>query len=320
MSPKVSVCIPVRNGGTFLPLGVDSVLSQSFDDMELIIVDNCSTDGTAQWLGRKSAETARIRFFRNAADIGLARNFNACLSYATGEYVKFLCADDLLLPGSLRRMADALDADPAATLAVGARRVIDDKGATIVVERYARRNLHIPGEQAINRCLFGTNYIGEPSAVMFRRSAATRGFSESFPHLIDLEMWFHLLEQGSLINLADEVCAIRRHAAQMTHRNTRNGALLDDNVNLFEQYGRKSYVRASRAKFLRRKARVAYWVWLCRDGISIEKRDRVLARHSWKLLYHGAIPVFVKMLAAWRSLRLLLRPRSRRLSAKLLVG
>jgi glycosyltransferase involved in cell wall biosynthesis len=309
MSPKVSVCIPVRNGGTFLPLAVDSVLGQSFDDMELIIVDNCSTDGTAEWLERKSAEVGKIRFSRNTVDIGLPGNFNACLSRATGEYVKFLCADDLLLPGSLRRMADALDADPSATLLVGARRLIDDKGAPIAVQRYARRSLHVAGEQAINRCLFGKNYIGEPSAVMFRRSAATRGFSESFPHLIDLEMWFHLLERGNLISLPDEVCAIRRHAAQMTHKNTRSGALLDDNVSLFEQYGRKPYIRVSRARSLSRKVRVAYRVWLCKDGISIEKRDRVLARHSSKLLYHGAIPVFAKALSAWRSLRLLLASR-----------
>jgi glycosyltransferase involved in cell wall biosynthesis len=307
MSPRISVCIPVRNGGAFLPLAVDSVLSQSFDDMELIIVDNCSTDGTAEWLERKAAAAGKIRFFRNAADIGLARNFNACLAHATGAYVKFLCADDLLLPGSLQRMAAALDAEASATLAVGARRLIDDKGATFAVQRYARKNLDIPGAQAINRCLFGKNYIGEPSAVMFRRSAATRGFREAFPHLIDLEMWFHLLEQGRLISLADEVCAIRRHAAQMTHQNTKSGALLDDNVRLFEQYGRKPYIRANRAGSLNRKARLAYRVWLCKAAISAETRDTVLKRHSSKLLYHGAVPVFAKTLSAWRSLRLLLR-------------
>ncbi len=312
MSPRISVCIPVRNGGAFLPLAVDSVLRQCFDDMELIVVDNCSTDGTAQWLERKRAAVEKISFFRNDVDIGLARNFNACLSYATGEYVKFLCADDLLLPGSLRRMADELDANPSATLLVGARRLIDDKGDTIGVQRYVQRNLRVPGEQAINRCLFGKNYIGEPSAVLFRRSAAARGFSEAFPHLIDLEMWFHLLEQGGLISLPDEVCAIRRHAAQMSHTNTRSGALLDDNVRLFEQYGRKPYIRASRARSLSRKARVAYRVWLCRDGISAEKRDSVLKRYSSKLLYHAAIPVFVATLSAWRSLRLLVRSRRRR--------
>ena len=54
------------------------------------------------------------------------------------------------------------------------------------------------------------------------------------------QMWFDLLEQDSLISLPDKVCAIRRHAGQMTHQNTRSGALLDDNVNLFEDFGRKT--------------------------------------------------------------------------------
>lgn len=307
MAPKISVCIPVRNGGAFLPLAVDSVLRQAFADFELIIVDNCSTDGTAEWLASKAAQVGRIRFYRNAADVGMTRNFNVSLSYATGEYVQSLCADDLLSPGSLQRMADALDADPSATLVVGARRLIDDTGATIAVQRYAAKNINISGEEAINRCLFGRNYIGEPSAVMFRRSAAARGYDESFPHLMDLEMWLHLLEQGRLISLADEVCSIRRHAAQMTHENTRSGALLDDNVRLLDRYGRKPYIRPSRAKALIRNARIAYRVWLCREGISTQKRDAVLRQYSSKLLYHSAVPVVAKLLTAWRGLRRLLR-------------
>ena len=312
MSPKISVCIPVKNGGKFLPLAIDSVLSQCFEDMELIIVDNCSTDGTGEWVKQKAAEVDKIRFFRNAVDIGMTRNFNASLGYATGEYVKFLCADDLLSPGSLKRMADALDVDTSATVAVGARRLIDDKGATIAVQRYAAKEASVPGERAINRCLFGKNYIGEPSAVMFRKSAAKRGFSESFSHLVDLEMWFHLLEQGRLISLSEEVCSIRRHAGQMTHENTQSGALLDDNVSLFEQYGQRPYVRPSRAKTLSRKARIAYLVWMCKDGISAEKRDSVLTRYSSKLLYHSTMPVFAVVLWAWRRLSLLLRGAGRR--------
>jgi len=310
MAPKISVCIPVRNGGEFLPLAVESVLSQSFDDMELIIVDNCSTDGTAAWLAREASGVDKIKCFRNAVDIGMTRNFNACLSHATGEYVQCLCADDLLSPGSLKTMADALDAAPSATLVVGARKLIDDKGAVIGMQRYASENLDIPGEQAIKRCLFGKNYIGEPSAVMFRRSAAARRFDESFSLLMDLEMWCHLLEQGSLISLPDEVCAIRRHAAQMTHENTRSGALLDDNVNLLERYGRKPYIRPSRAQSLSRKARIAYRVWMCKDGISAEKRDSVLTQYSSKLMYRTAVPVFAIMLSAWRGLRSMRRVRN----------
>ena len=159
MTPKVSVCIPVRNGGDFLPRAVDSVLQQSFDDYELIIVDNCSTDGTVKWIEDKLQAAPKIRFYRNATDLGLVGNFNTCLAYAKGEYIKFLCADDLLLPESVRRMSDALNADPSVVLVTGGRKLIDESGATITAQRYAAKNVRLPGAEVINRCIFGRNYI-----------------------------------------------------------------------------------------------------------------------------------------------------------------
>ena len=138
MSAKISICIPVKNGGAFLPLAVESVLQQSFDDAELIIVDNCSTDGTTKWLEEKAAATPRIHVHKNPRDIGMTGNFNACLRHAKGEYVKFLCADDLLLPGCLQRMSLALDSDARTTLAVGGRELVDESGEKIAMQRYAR--------------------------------------------------------------------------------------------------------------------------------------------------------------------------------------
>src|SRR5579872_5712096 len=82
VAPKISVCIPVKNGGAFLPLAVESVLGQSFEDVELIIVDNCSSDGSAQWVEQRAASAPRIRFYRNTTDIGMTANFNACLKRA----------------------------------------------------------------------------------------------------------------------------------------------------------------------------------------------------------------------------------------------
>jgi glycosyltransferase involved in cell wall biosynthesis len=302
VSPKISVCIPVRNGGAFLPLAVESVLQQSFDDIELIIVDNCSTDGTTQWLEAKAAGTPHIRFHKNPGDIGMTGNFNACLRHAKGEYVKFLCADDLLLPGCLQRMSHALDSDARATLAVGGRELIDESGEKIAMQRYARRNIILPGVQVINRCIFGANYIGEPSAVMFRRQAAQRGFDESLSQLMDLEMWFHLLEQGSMANVADEVCAVRQHTGQMTRESIKTGALIDENIILFEQYGGKPYVRKNALNVTSRKIRMAYRVWICRDNLTPERRDHILTKSSSRLLYFFMIPAMAGLLSVWRKM------------------
>ncbi len=299
-APKISVCIPVKNGGAFLPLAVESVLSQARDDTELIIVDNCSTDGTAQWIEQKAARAPRIRFFRNPVDIGMTANFNACLKRATGNYVKFLCADDLLLPHSLQRMARVLDGDSNVALVVGARRLIDANGAAIGTRSYAERDAVAPGAQGITRCLFGGNDIGEPSAVLFRRQLAQRGFDESFSQLMDLEMWFHLLEQGGIASLAEEVCAIRRHPGQLTQESITTGALIEENIALFAAYGGKPYVRRTFFSMCMRKARMAYRVWICRGSMTAERRNQVLSQHASKLAYYVLVPPLAGLLAISR--------------------
>ena len=304
MTPKVSVCIPVRNGGDFLPRAVDSVLQQSFDDYELIIVDNCSTDGTVKWIEDKLQAAPKIRFYRNATNLGLVGNFNTCLAYAKGEYVKFLCADDLLLPESVRRMSDALNADPSVVLVTGGRKLIDESGATITTQRYAAKNVRLPGAEVINRCIFGKNYIGEPSAVMFRRNAAQRGFQESLPHLMDLEMWFYLLEQGPMVSLADEVCAVRQYTGQMSQQNIKSGALIDDNVRLFDAYRDKPYIQNTWTKRTSRKIRIAYRVWMCRDALNTGKRNEILTGSSSKIFYYTMMPILAGMLTMWRKARL----------------
>jgi glycosyltransferase involved in cell wall biosynthesis len=301
-APKISVCIPVKNGGPFLPLAVESVLSQARDDTELVIVDNCSTDGTAQWIEKKAANTACIRFYKNPVDIGMTANFNACLKHAAGEYVTFLCADDLLLPQSLERMSRALDGNAKVALVVGGRRLIDEAGAKLAMRNYANRDITVPGKQVINRCLFGGNDIGEPSAVMFRRKIAKRGFHEQLSQLMDLEMWFYLLEQGDMANLADEVCAIRRHPGQLTKESINTGTLIDENVALFEAYGVKPYVRKTFFNTAMRKARMAYRVWICRDSMTAERRNQILADHSSKLLYYFWVPPMAGLLDFWARL------------------
>jgi glycosyltransferase involved in cell wall biosynthesis len=304
MPPKVSVCIPVRNGGDYLPLAVDSVLQQSFENYELIIVDNCSTDGTARWVEQKASTAPKIRFYQNATNIGLVGNFNACLAYATGEYIKFVCADDLLLPQSLQRMTNALDADSSVTLVTGGRQLIDEKGARIATRRYAAGDVKQPGTEVINRCIFGKNYIGEPSAVMLRKATAQRGFREALAHLMDLEMWFYLLEQGPMISLANEVCAVRQYSGQMSHQNLKTGALVDDNVRLFDEYGRKSYIQNTRANVTSRKIRMAYRVWLCKDALNTGKRNKILAAYSSKSFYYVMMPILAGMLTMWRKAKL----------------
>ncbi len=305
--PKVSVCIPVRNGGVFLQLAVESALNQTYTDFEIIIVDNASTDHTVTQVEKIAAENNKVRLFRNEINIGLVGNFNACLNYAQGDYVKFLCADDLLLPGCLGKMAAILDDDPSVSLVVGGRQIINEAGAGVTVQNYAPEKFNYTGFDVINRCLYGSNYIGEPSAVMFRRAMAVRGFSEAMPHLMDIEMWFHILEQGKMENLPEPLCAIRHHGGQMTVQSIRSSALVEDNVRLFEEYAHKPYLKNTFFNRLQRRVRMTYRVWLCREQLDRTRRTEILKQQSSRLVYYFVMAVVAPVLAGIRHTHLLQR-------------
>ncbi len=95
-SPKVSVCIDSFNYGRFLPEAIESVLGQSFQDFEVIISDDCSTDDSFAIAQRYAERDDRIRAMQNAHNLGMVKNRNAGLALARGEYVKTLHADDFL--------------------------------------------------------------------------------------------------------------------------------------------------------------------------------------------------------------------------------
>ena len=279
------------------------------DGIELILVDNASTDATVAMVELAAASNDKVRLFRNDRDLGIVGNFNACLMHAQGEYIKFLCADDLLLPSCLERMAAVLDEHADAALVAGGRMLVDEQGAQVGMRRCADTMEIVPGEMAIDRCLFGANAIGEPTAVMFRRAQASRGFREDLSHLMDLEMWFYLLEQGDLACLPEPLCAVRRHAGQMTMHSIKSGALVEDNIRLFEAYGGKPYVRHGWRKESSRRLRLAYRIWLSRRHLDPARRREILRRYSSPWAYRLVMPMLGPVLSRLGGTYLLRRRR-----------
>ena len=289
--PKVSVCIPVRNGGKFLHVAVNSVFMQTYTNYELIVIDNASSDDTAQWVEHLARTNSKIKFFKNEKNIGLIENFNACLQRATGEYIKFLCADDELMPNCLEQMVCALEANKSATLVTVDRLIISENNDVLASKNYSKVEVLVNGKDAINRCLFGTNYIGEPSATMFRRRVGVDGFDTNFPHLVDLELWFRILEKGDLVSIPQCLCAIRRHELQMTQQNIKSGLLVEDNVRLFDLYKDKPYIKHTFIANEERRMRMAYRVWMCRHFIESKRKKEILKSQSSFVFYYLLIPI-----------------------------
>lgn len=284
--PKVSVCIPTFNGAGYLCQAVESVLAQNYQDFEIIIVDNCSTDQTVTVVeDLQKRSDRRIRFYKNDRNIGLVGNFNKCLEYAQGTYIKFLCVDDVLLPGCLEQMVAALDAHQSVTLVCSSRLTINEIGEKLGFKQYPSRDTIIRGSEATTRCLFGKNYIGEPTAVMFRKSDLTSSFREDLPQLVDMEMWFRLLEKGDLLNIKSPLCAIRLHSEQMTHANSQSGQSIEDRIKLIDEYSQKAYLEITPLLVIRHMLRMTYRVWIYRKFISDDRRKIILDRYASKLAY-----------------------------------
>lgn len=107
--PRFTVIVPVFEVRGFLRECLDSVLQQSYRDLEVITVNDCSPDGSGEILDAYAARDPRVRVLHLPANVGPGRARNAGLPYATGDFVLFLDGDSTLAPGALRAMADRLD-------------------------------------------------------------------------------------------------------------------------------------------------------------------------------------------------------------------
>lgn len=135
--PRLSIGLPVYNGEQYLSESLDALLGQSFEDFELIISDNASTDGTADICRRYAAQDPRIRYVRQPHNIGAAPNHNFVFREARGELFKWASHDDLYARDLLRRCVEALDEHPHMVLAHAWHAIID--GAGTVTETFDYR-------------------------------------------------------------------------------------------------------------------------------------------------------------------------------------
>jgi glycosyltransferase involved in cell wall biosynthesis len=127
----LSIGLPVYNGERFLAGALGALLGQSFQDFELIIADNASTDRTVEIIQAFAASDRRVRLIRNDTNRGAARNYNLTLEQACGSYFKWAAHDDLCHPRFLERCVAVLDAEPETVLAHSRSSAIDENGRTI---------------------------------------------------------------------------------------------------------------------------------------------------------------------------------------------
>ncbi len=282
---RISVCIPTYNYGRYLPDAIDSVLSQTLTDFELIISDNCSSDNTQVIVKDYLSRDNRIKYFVNNNNIGLIGNLNKCLFHAKGEYIKFLCADDVLDSTCLEKLMSIFDKYPNVELVTCARLLVDENLRPISTLSFSNNFQVLTGVDVINQCLLYGNVIGEPSAVMFRKVNAANGFSENYKQLSDLDMWFRILEKGDFASLPEALCNFRQHSAQGTKINIKSLAFADDEFNLLNKYIVKDYIKLSFIEKQKARYNKAYIIWHERSSYPFNKMVIKISQHYSILLF-----------------------------------
>lgn len=235
--PKVTVCIPTFNGARYIKECLDSVISQSMKDMEIIIVDDQSTDATWEMLQAYSAlyPEAHIRLFRNENNLGLVGNWNRCMELARGEWIKFVFQDDWIEPECLEVMLDA--STLSCSIVACQRNFAFEEGVSKSTQQYFLNiptlSTLFPGAAMISAEAYSeavidnlaVNFVGEPTAVMFRRSVFEKSgfFNPRLIQICDFEFWTRIAVHTGIAFAPRPLATFRLHGNSTTAKNAKHG-------------------------------------------------------------------------------------------------
>lgn len=206
MTPRVSVLIGAYNSAATLEDAIGAILAQSVRELELIVVDDGSSDRSAEIAERRAAADARVRVLRMERNVGISRSLNAALEAATGPVVAVQDADDLSDPDRLERQLALLDARPDVAVVGSRMREVDEAGREL-----RARTAFAPGD--VRGVLPRFNPIPNTSAA-FRRDLvrAAGGYDPRYRYAMEYDLWLRLAERHVIWAL-DDVLATRRMSA-----------------------------------------------------------------------------------------------------------
>jgi hypothetical protein len=209
--------MPVRDGAAFLEDAIESVLSQTLGNIELVVVDDGSTDATPRILAAAAARDARLRVLTREGRGVVAALNDGCAS-ARAPYIARLDADDVALHRRLEHQAALLDAEPDVGLVGGSFFVIHECGRR-------RAAFRVPtGDAALRERLSRYNVFAHP-ATMFRRDAFEQAGGYRLPHAEDYDLWLRIAEHRRLAAVREPVLEYRHHPGQVSLVHARAQAL-----------------------------------------------------------------------------------------------
>lgn len=206
LQPKVSVIMNVYNGSSFLEDAIQSVLSQTFTNFELVIVNDGSTDQTGQILDIHKCNS-RVVIVTNPVNKGIAASKNIAIRKSKGEYIALMDADDISEPDRLQKQMDYLDSHPDIGVVGAWSRVINDKGELLSEVMRPESDSVIVLWMLLRHCA-----MNQPT-IMLRRNLVIQagGYNEKLSVSEDYEMWTRLASITKLSNIPEYLVRYRQH-------------------------------------------------------------------------------------------------------------
>lgn len=212
--PLVSICIPCYNASPFIADTIESVLKQTYKNIEINISDDNSTDNTLDIV--KTFNDNRINIYKNDYNLGPSGNYNQALSYAKGEYSKLLCADDMIYPNCISDQVDVFqkNKDKNIVLVTANKDIINEAGKRVFSKYFPGKKGLIDGKKAIRKSIRnGTNIFGEPGLPMFKTKIIDKKdyiiTDKKFTYINDFDLWCKILLNGNLFVIDKKLFAFR---------------------------------------------------------------------------------------------------------------
>jgi glycosyltransferase involved in cell wall biosynthesis len=294
MNVRVSFVITNYNYGRYVAGAIDSLLAQSMRELEIVVIDDCSTDGSRDIL-RRYADEPRVRLVMHERNRGHIQSYNEGIGLARGEFIGLFDADDLCIRSdAVARQVAVFDAAPDAGLVYSAHTYIDEDGVTFREFKpwaadYVRDGLVEFGDLAFR------NYVSH-TGTLIRRGAHERlgTYDSTLPHSGDWELWLRIATAYQIGYIAEPLYAYRLHGRNMSVAKHSPRRANQQNMLAIERAFDALPAHASPALRRRRPAAIEHVLLATQWG------DRGLGRirRSWVGLLD----------AAWRAPRLLLRP------------
>lgn len=205
---KVSAIIPAFNSARYLADAINSVLAQTVNSIEVIVIDDGSTDETESLVGGYGS---RVRYFRQQNN-GVAIARNRGIEESRGKYVALLDADDVWVPNKVERQLAALEKGSGCRACYSAFTITGSDLSPVGINRSKRRS------SALEDLLLRGNVVGTPSTVMCERALfqEVSGFDSSLSQCADWEMWIRLAMLTDFIYLDEPLVLYRQHGANMS--------------------------------------------------------------------------------------------------------